>query len=184
MSTDVWWFYGLTMNQPTYEEKTRSGALMRRIMGFRRAWLCERGSRGHSPDSRADEDLDIACNLLWRARGTNYFRVNLIPLRFLLRVRDKRSGIGVLAKFGTFTLEEDILYIHFYSRVLFRGLRGSSLCALHFACIKLTVFFVRIEVDNEGETRSKKSQNNWKLGFLFEAINIQYDWKKQQCTTL
>lgn len=31
-----------------HDEKTRSGSLMRRIMGFHRAWVFERGSLGHS----------------------------------------------------------------------------------------------------------------------------------------
>jgi len=157
---------------------------MRRIIGFHRAWLCERGFPGVF--ARADEDLDIARNLSWRVRGTNYFRVNLIPLRFYLRAREASGRELDAREVSNIHFERrHLVYIFISACYSAKWLRGSSHCAFHFAC--RICLLLRTEVDNEGETRSKKQRakslpRNGTLGNLafYSGLSISSMTEKQQ----
>jgi len=138
ISRNVRWLYGTAVKPPRLREDAEwfvnaahygvpsSLALRERLPGA---------------FARADEDLDIACNLPWRARGTNYFRVNLIPLQFYLSWRGREAGGGSreldTGEVWNIRFEgEDICYIFLFSRAIPRSdFCGSSLCALHSACM-------------------------------------------------
>lgn len=155
------------MNPSAHDEKTRSGSLMRRIMGFHLAWVFERGSLGHF--ARADEDLDTACNLPWRGRGTNYFRVNLIPFRFYLWAGGKRPGIGCWKH----SLWDETSGIYVCIFISAYTILRSDFAALYFVLCTLSVWLclqLRIKVDNESGTEVKNSAKvvsaKWDIGNL------------------